>query len=477
MACYLYYIVVTSNLFGANDMDSLLLGTIESEALEDTGLSIATSAEEVDEYEDDDSTVKPEADSAVQKPHSCNVVYAYLNEVKNWPILSRDQEYVLAKAYYEAESEKASLLQQWVKIFAGCIDRRQMIAGGKTASGVIISSKTEHVIDIIDRITASANTIAELDAKACSVETSAYMKKKFAHEKEEILSGIDHYCKEIDLLKLYRSGAVRGLYGFLKLRIKASVRCSLLRVLKRSIAACAASQEAKERLISSNLRLVVGIAKKYGNRGLSLPDLIQEGNIGLIRSIEKFDYRLGNRLSTYASWWIRQTVIRAIEEKSSTIRVPIYINEKIKKLLRNSPDESSQADVAEEALQDSGNLYFALQLSKDPISLETPFSDDGNNLHECIADKESVSAVDQIENNQLNEITDRLLKGLSPRDERILRMRFGVGGEAEHTLEEIGEKFNLSRERIRQIETSALRRIRVAEESRELRPYLFEEAM
>ena len=263
----------------------------------------------------------------------------------------------------------------------------------------------------------------------------------------------------------------------LKSRIKASVRCSLLGVLKRYIAACAASQEAKERLISSNLRLVVGIAKKYGNRGLSLPDLIQEGNIGLIRAIEKFDYRLGNRLSTYASWWIRQTVIRAIEEKSSTIRVPIYINEKIKKLLRNSADESSQADVAEEALQDSDNLYFALQLSKDPISLETPFSDDGNNLHECIPDKESVSAVDQIENNQLNEITDRLLKGLSPRDERILRMRFGVGGETEHTLEEIGEKFNLSRERIRQIETSALRRIRVAEESRELRPYLYEEAM
>jgi RNA polymerase sigma factor (sigma-70 family) len=453
------------------------MGTIGNEELEDTGLSIATSAEEVDEYEDEESTVKQDAVDAAQKPHSCNVVYAYLNEVKNWPILTRDQEYVLAKAYYEAESEKASLLQQWVKIFAGCIDRRQLSAGGKNGSGITIGSGAENILDSIERITASANTIAQLSAKACLAETSAYMKKKFALEKEQILSETEHYCREIDLLKLYRSGAVRELYGVVKSRIKAAVRCRLLGLLKRYIGACAASQEAKERLISSNLRLVVGIAKKYSNRGMSLPDLIQEGNIGLIRSIEKFDYRLGNRLSTYASWWIRQTVIRAIEEKSSTIRVPIYINEKIKKLLRNSPDESSQADVAEEALNDSDNLYYALQLSKDPISLETPFSDDGNNLHECIPDKCAASAVEQIENTQLSEITDRLLKGLSPRDESILRMRFGVGGEAEHTLEEIGEKFNLSRERIRQIETNALRRIRMADASCELRAYLYEEAM
>jgi len=458
-------------------MDTLQLGTTESEVLEDTGLSIVTAGEVLGDYEDEQSrTAKPAAAKASQKSSSGNVVYAYLKEVKNWPILSRDEEYVFAKAYYEAEVEKAVLLQKWVQTFERCCNRRQLNAvTGESADSM--SSNTQRVLDVISRISELLSSIAVLDEKARSSALSAYMKKKLECEKDQITSDMEQYCRRVDLIQLYRSGAVRSLYRVLKTRIATKARRSVIQILKSYIGASTTSQESKERLISSNLRLVIGIAKKYSNRGLTLPDLIQEGNIGLIRSIEKFDYRLGNRLSTYASWWIRQTVIRAIEEKSSTIRVPIYINDKIKKLLRNSTDETSQAEVAEKALNDSGNLYFAMQLSKDPISLETPFSDDGGNLHECIPDKESSSAVDQIESTQLSEITDQLLRGLSPRDERILRMRFGVGGEPEHTLEEIGERFNLSRERIRQIETKALHRIRASESSRELRAYMYEEAI
>ncbi len=454
-------------------MDTELLGTFESETSEDASLSLEPCDQAIaDLSSDEDSEEKQEPETTGHRSSGCNVVYAYLNEVKHWPILSRDEEYAFAKAYHEAETDKSALLQEWVRIFSSCIDRRP------TPDDTTAQACGERAVhDVLDRITACTGVIGELDTRALRTGTSAYMKRKLVAEKARHVDEMESLCRAVDLLKLYRTGAVRSVYCCVKPRVKIAVRRRLLAVLKRYCAACASAQEAKENLIRSNLRLVVGIAKKYSNRGLSLPDLIQEGNIGLIRAIEKFDYRLGNRLSTYASWWIRQTVIRAIEEKSSTIRVPIYINEKIKKLLRESAEDSTQADVAEEALHDSGNLYFALQLTRDPISLETPFSDDGSNLHECIPDRGPVSAVEQIESNQLTEITDRLLKGLSDRDERILRMRFGVGGEVEHTLEEIGEKFQLSRERIRQIETNALRRIRQSGDSQELRAFLFEEAV
>jgi len=459
-------------------MDSEFLGTIGSEAFEDSGLSAASAEDIVDDLEEEEGDeAKQESAGEQHKSSGCNVVYAYLNEVKNWPILSREEEYAFAKAYHEAESAKSGLLQQWGRLLESCVDRRQFRGGPAASNAVSIGEGAREVLDILDRMRAGAEGIADHATKASQPGISSYMKKKITAEKEADAAELEHQCRAVDLLKLYRSGAVHGLYHCMKPRIKNSVRAGIIAVLRHYNEACVSSQQAKERLISSNLRLVVGIAKKYGNRGLALPDLIQEGNIGLIRAIEKFDYRLGNRLSTYASWWIRQTVIRAIEEKSSTIRVPIYINEKIKKIMRSSSAQTTQADMAEEALHDSGNLYFALQLTRDPISLETPFSDDGSNLHECIPDRGPATAVDQIENNQLNEITDRLLNGLSARDESILRMRFGVGGEAEHTLEEIGEKFQLSRERIRQIETNALRRIRQSGEGHELRAFLYEAAM
>ncbi len=458
-------------------MDSEYQGTMESEELEEAGLSLAA-AEDLEDYADEDECeTRHESGSAGHKSSGCNVVYAYLNEVKNWPILSREEEYGLARVYHESESAKAELLQRWVKLLDPCLDHRQTEPGRNAAPDGPLSEASRALIDMMSRVSAGASAVSDLAARASQPGTSAYMKKKLTAQQHQLAAELEQQCRAIDLVKLYRTGAVRGLYHCMKPRVKTGVRPALIALLKRYREASAASQQAKERLISSNLRLVVGIAKKYGNRGLTLPDLIQEGNIGLIRAIEKFDYRLGNRLSTYASWWIRQTVIRAIEEKSSTIRVPIYINEKIKKLLRSTTDESSRVDIAEEALHDSGNLYFALQLTRDPISLETPFSDDGSNLHECIPDRGPASALDQIEDTQLNEITDRLLKGLSERDESILRMRFGVGGEAEHTLEEIGEKFQLSRERIRQIETNALRRIRHSGEGSALRAFLYEEAV